>query len=377
LTVSLAISAVAIGIHRGDLAWNMRNAQAVWLEWLGPVVNLPRAWPSFFWRLDPAVLRSEWPFVIHAAMWVAVFVAGNITGKVFSKGARANPIAFLLAGLMVAAQAGWWLNGDNGLDAAPSQLQVLSTGRPVLEISPFGVHRIASVTGRLSIATKDVGRTDAPPPWLMLESVPAGTYEARVETSRPRAGELLVFAGRSSLPIQRFRVRPENRQTFTIALPAGAMGLTIVPDPDLEKVTGRVELTPVHLLGSGRLARLGRPYGSATVFFLDDHAFVEEDGFWIRGGQAAELSLGREPRRANAVFTLVVQNGRAPNVVTIEHGGIERRETLAPSETRSIDLTGDADGTLPLAISSASGFRPSDDGVSQDSRFLGVRVRVN
>ena len=209
----------------------------------------------------------------------------------------------------------------------------------------------------------------------MLESVPAGSYVLNVSTSRPRAGELLVFVGRASAPIQRLALKPLNRQSSSLVLPAGALGLTITPDPSLERLAGQIQLTPVRVITSDRLARSGRPYGSTRVFFLDDNVFVEDAGFWVRGGRSAEVLL-EGAQHAPTSFTLVLQNGRAVNAVELAAGAAPRRETLRASETRSVDLMSDAAGALRLSIASSSGFRPSDDGASQDGRYLGVWVGV-
>ena len=69
LAVSLGTAACVVSVGRGALAWNDRSAQSQWLEWLSPVVNLPRGYPSFFWSLDPSALSSEIPFLVHAAIW--------------------------------------------------------------------------------------------------------------------------------------------------------------------------------------------------------------------------------------------------------------------------------------------------------------------
>ncbi len=297
LAISLAISAVVTAQH-GDLAWNMRNAEARWLDWLGPVSNLPRGWPSFFWTLDPASLRSEWPFVIHVIVWLAIFVAGweGLRRLGRQRGWSSEAWRFALScwicgGAMVAIQAGWWLTGATGLDPAPSQVTVLAAGGPLLEIAPLSLHRLAAVNGRMSIVSEESGRLDASPPWLVLDSVPAGAYELRVSTTRPRAGVLLVFAGHASAPIRRLFLKPLNRQTLSLDLPIGAPGLVILPDADIERVSGSIELRPMQVIQSRRLPKAAMSYGATTVYFLDDNVFTEAGGFWVRGGAVAEMVL--------------------------------------------------------------------------------------
>ena len=195
-----------------------------------------------------------------------------------------------------------------------------------------------------------------------------------MSTSRPRAGELLVYIGRAPVPIQRLHLKPLNRQTFSLALPAGALGLVISPEPGLEKVPGRIALRPVLVTASAPLARTARPYGSTNVYFLDDNVFVEKDGFWVHGGRAAAVVLESQSR-PRASFALDVQNGRADNLIVFSDGSADRREMLRASEAKTIELASDSVGRLRLTIWSPSGFRPSDDGVSQDSSYLGVWVK--
>ncbi len=78
LGITLALSFIVIGVDRAALAWNVRDSEARWLQWLGPVVNLRRGWPSFFWRLDPGKALSELPFLLHVLLWLLVGWVGWI-----------------------------------------------------------------------------------------------------------------------------------------------------------------------------------------------------------------------------------------------------------------------------------------------------------
>src|SRR6185295_1316928 len=123
-----------------------------------------------------------------------------------------------------------------------SQMALLSAKGDVVEIAALTVHRLTTPSGHLSIVSEEAGRPDAPPPWLMLESVPAGAYELDVSTTRPRAGELLVYTDGGSEPIQRLHLKPLSRQTLSLMLPAAAFRLVILPDASLDKVSGRIAL---------------------------------------------------------------------------------------------------------------------------------------
>ena len=391
LALSIAITVVVVGIDRGGLAWNDRDAEARWLDWLGPVVNLPRGWPSFFWKLNPDKLTSELPFALHVGLWLAIFLAAWIVVQAIGRRRswtggtwRLGLALGLLAGVMTATQVGWWLNGVNGLDPARSQIALLSRGASAWSVAALGIRRVARpLDVGLTIRSEEPGRTDAPAPWLTLSSVPPGQYALHVTTSRPRPGQLLVTVGEASRPLRTFDVQPVNRQTFEMSLPAGALGLTVAQDAALSAIGGRVDLEPTHLLGAAPLARSSMAYESADVFFVDDNVFVESAGFWVRGEQTANVVVAPPAIRGGrgtpgAGFQMVLRNGAAQNVVTVDTGNHPPSTLrLAPSEERAVDLSqGVSSDAVRVQIRSASGFRPSDASQSADTRYLGVWVAL-
>ncbi len=390
--VSVAISVLLLGVGRGALAWNTRDAQALWLEWLGPVVNLPRAWPSFFWKLivgagaaggSSVDLRSELAFVWHVAWWMAVFVGGWLAVRRLSLGRSWRPETWRVAialwmtlGVMVAAQGGWSLNGTSGLAPAPSQAALLGRawhGAPVLDIAPW-TWRAATPPGeRLAIRSRDSMGSDAAPPWFLASNLPAGEYEVHVATSRPTRGQVAVSVGDTSWPITTVDLDGLNRLAFPLTLPTGAGRLVMTPDGVAAGVRGQVTLTPVR---PGRqlpeLALSEMRYGAIDVGFLDDDVFIEHDGFWVRGGQSAHLVVSTTGGASGAPMTL--RNGASPNVITIAAGTERHDLDLAPSESRVIQVPLNADGSADVTINAAKGFRPSDISTSADRRFLGVWV---
>jgi hypothetical protein len=124
LGVTVAITTLVLSVGRGALAWNDRDAHARLLDWLSPSVSLARGWPSFFWRLDPPQLSSEWPFFLHAALAVVILVSGWLLLRRLMPRRSADPALWntaialwLLVGSMAVTQAGWFLNGVNGFAA--------------------------------------------------------------------------------------------------------------------------------------------------------------------------------------------------------------------------------------------------------------------
>lgn len=192
------------------------------------------------------------------------------------------------------------------------------------------------------------------------------------------SGVLNVRVGRATspeaLPILSMPLSAVSRQTATLTLPAGAELLSIEADAPLAAAGGDVTLTPMQLARTPVFARASLVRPAATCYFLDDNVFVESEGFWIRGQSRTSLAIagpGGQP------VSLGLTNGGASNQVTVSVAGApELTFALAPGETREVPLTRGAASGARIDITSAAGFRPSDDGASKDARYLGVFVRL-
>jgi hypothetical protein len=109
------------------------------------------------------------------------------------------------------------------------------------------------------------------------------------------------------------------------------------------------------------------------LWFLDHQAYVEGQGFWVRGHGGTRVVLMGAPGQRE--MPLYVRNGAAPNVVTLDAGAYQQQLTLNSSEERlvSLPIAGSA-ALLDLRILAARGFRPSEISDSGDRRFLGIWV---
>ena len=240
-------------------------------------------------------------------------------------------------------------------------------------IGPLMFGPPADVSGRMRIRLPDA----APGArlWGALSGLPAGTYELRVATTRPRQGELSVRVGRAAQSWRTLSVLPLSRQSFVLTVPASVSGLTIEPDAALKEVGGSLEIVPLAIRADATAYALTvARYGTTEVFFLDDAAFVEGDGFWIQGGRTAEVVLAAGAGRATVDVAL--RNGGSPNHVRLQAGTNLQTIALQPAEERdvAIPITG-ADGVVRLRVSSQAGFRPPETSTG-DWRHLGVRVKL-
>ena len=230
---SAAVTAVVLGVQRGELAWSVRDGQAAWLDWLNPVVNLPRGWPSFFWRLTPPDVSTEWPFAVHALVWLAAIAAA--AAVVFIAGRRARTPAGqittlasgVLIGVMTSVQAGWWINQTNGLDPARSQFAVIGAAGKGQRPWQLGAFEIVRPPGRarVTVRPEEPPRFQASPPLAVFDGVPPGEYGLAIAAERSQAGELLVRDG--DVPIATLALAPVSRQTLPLSLPEGAKSLIV------------------------------------------------------------------------------------------------------------------------------------------------------
>jgi hypothetical protein len=384
LAISLALSAVVLGVDRGELAWNTRDAHARWLDWAGPVVALARGWPSFFWRLTPQVATSEWPFALHVAVAIVIWTTAALGAVAVLRRVRDErlqvpvvTLTFALA-LMIFIQAGWWLTGVSGLNAARSQVDLLraaARGASLFEIGAFEVGRVKLTDARLELRP-DLSRLAeiANVEWARFDVLPAGSYDVSVFTHRPAHGRLVLRAGRASEPLRTVEIQPLSEQTFNLVLPVDLTGVSFVPDQVLKIVGGEVRLRPHPskpvVAGAARAAAR---YQAGDFFFLDDRALLEEGGFWVAGAATTEFVVATDPRART--MDLRLGNGAALNAIAISAGAFTESRTLQPFEASVVTLPVGANGVTRVRLTSPAGFRPSDDGKSRDSRYLGVMVR--
>jgi hypothetical protein len=105
------------------------------------------------------------------------------------------------------------------------------------------------------------------------------------------------------------------------------------------------------------------------VHALDDLAYLDPKGFWIRAGAKARFALEGAKGRPGRV---ALANGGQENWVVIEYDGQASKFLLRPWEKRTLELPL-KEGVLLFSVTSTSGFRPSElDSSSSDRRMLGV-----
>jgi hypothetical protein len=166
-----------------------------------------------------------------------------------------------------------------------------------------------------------------------------------------------------------------------------------------------IELTLVNDLPINvNPTRIKQPLGGTppvSAYFIDDNIYNREgDAFWVKGQSTADILLRAPidielkeqvaPRRSLRIESLEVhlETGPLPNRVTVSSGAETRVLDMPASSQQSFSLAMPPgvpyryDPQYPtnyvytVTISSTSGFVPMFENGANDSRFLGVMVRL-
>lgn len=184
--------------------------------------------------------------------------------------------------------------------------------------------------------------------------LPAGEYELRRDREtaiRLCNGEGCFEGGRSDgrfaarVAMARFHVQSER------------------PLPGLE-------LTASSVTSSGGVAlrTLGFPW-SVRIHGLDDNAYLDPRGFWVRAGAVSNFALEGGCRPTCALWLV---NGSRDNWIELRHRARRLRFRLGARQGRRLEIPME-EGVSYFSVWSASGFRPSElDPPSPDGRRLGV-----
>jgi hypothetical protein len=209
--------------------------------------------------------------------------------------------------------------------------------------------------------------------------MPPARYELRSTSGLRVSGRVTVLFGRADVPIAETNLQdvPPGVLPLSLDLPAGATRLRVTADAAAARTIGELQLrlvapsTPSRNATPRYASRVLRSAGGATAWFVDENAFVEPGGFWVRGGEETTVIVDGGGRSAE----LLLRAGPVATVCEVGWAGDEiKRLPLSPERVETVSVP---PGLTVVRVGSTEGFRPRDhDPRSPDARWLGVRVEL-
>jgi hypothetical protein len=149
--------------------------------------------------------------------------------------------------------------------------------------------------------------------------------------------------------------------------PDGSTGLRIRP----------VDLAPAANPDRRYATRAAR-YGRARVFFFDERAYLEPNGFWTRAEGRATVVIDADEEARQAGLPIAFTAGGAATTIGISVGDWSQSYSMTPGERHTVTLPPLGDATAwVLNIHSGPGFRPFEhEPGSLDVRSLAAWVEI-
>jgi hypothetical protein len=372
LVVSVALIAPRAFVESGRFTYNNRGAMDAMLEWLSQSVDLPLAVPGVHRDGGSIAMRD-------AFVWLAAI--GGVYGAVAAPGKRTPAIRWAIgsAGLgiavMIAATLVWRLHSSAAITPERSKPAAFGALRPwhvtLVDVNGLATIPRAQFLERLSFAVPASARR--------VNRVPAGDY--RIVTNQAVHGAVTIFVGRTDPPIETPQADDlrDDRSSYLLRLPVAAQALNFrtgeaPADPPW------LTLVPVGMRrpATTRNAVRATRYGHARVFFFDDRAYPEQDGFWTRGGGLATVVIdSADPTRLQGL-PISITGGAVPTSISLTVGRWEETFDLAAGQKQDVTLPPASDGAWVVSIRSGPGFRPSErEPGSSDVRSLAAWIAIH
>lgn len=390
LTLSIGVTISLLVVDAGRLVYNLRDGFSLAAEQISPVVDVARGLPSFFRQTSAGA-------ALRGGIWLGVMCGAFLALKAVERRSRREPRAILAfaapalisVAMMIALTVVWTIDGVREITPETSQLNLLRLYNPRLRplgvsFNPFTIQPAEHVLLALAISTP----TRRPTPQGMLLTapsvIPAGWYELRPKNDALRSGRASGIAklviGDSTRPVMTWDLAEAGEgggREFNLSVDVGSIE---VEGDEHALHSGGLVLQPKQLISrdalvSTQVARRARRYGPALVYFFDDGEFLEEPGFWIRGGARSSVAVTSV---TDAPLALFLRNAPVKNRVSVEVDGHQQVLEMAPREERTLPLRLSGNrATELIRLGTEAGFRPSGvEPRSTDSRFLGVWIEL-
>lgn len=386
LLASVAVILPRAFVESGRFIVNNRGGVDGTLGWLSAIVDLPFALPSVHRDGGSDAMRD-------AAVWLALFVvaatlASTLVKLIFRRVGEAgrgiaiawtmSALAFAVATTFAVAIVGG-VRGVVMVTPDRSKLAALSAYRPAIHQTIVALGAKRSITTDEFLSAMDI---DIAAPAVRLNRVPAGDYEVKVTTAPSTPGPLAMFIGRNDPPIESPQLDDlrDGRSGFQLRLPVAVQTLNLMAKDDVGLGASWLTLRPVRPRTSpmGRNAVRATRYGHARVFFFDDWAYLEPDGFWTRADGAATVVIDTDDATRLSGLPLTVTAGAVPTTVRLSAGDWEESLSLEAGQKHDVVLPPPDDGTWTLRIQSGPGFRPSErEPGNRDVRKLAAWIVIH
>jgi hypothetical protein len=390
LVLSVFVTGVLALVQRGILLYDVRGTPALWLEWIHPALHLSQALPSLFrdGHDGALALALVWAGWIGAA-WLGLGVF--FRRRSLESGAVALvTTAGLGLAITGAAATGWHMADERPFRHEMAKLKLLrqfdAGARPRgVSYRPPRIRPAEDFLPLVGIARHPEGQTPGEP-LLWYPRIPAGQYRLHVEATSKVSDPMPLVVGRQPDAVLA-TVNQEGAAAIQfereISLPVDVHSLALYGEGTAREALSHAVLQPLWLprrterMTSARALR-AREYEHGVVYFLDDQAYMEPTGFWVRGGRQAQVVLARLPDPSGSVFRLFLRNGPIENRIHLQMGAWSDTITLAAGEEQIIALPAPPEVSAVLVgLRPEDGFQPAAvDPTSADQRWLGCWVEV-
>ncbi len=365
------------------VAWDGARAfvdsygREVLLGWWSPAVTAMSALPN---TAEPGAARVAAIWAMCVVMATAIVVIRRRASDPAVTWARASVCAALTP--MLAMSTVWSTRGEPGVAPGPAQLAFIGDWRPgwrttLVQWRPPFVVSAQALLRRVSVPMVPIQTRGGAQHAYTATDVPAGRYTLALTADRLEAGELVVRAGDSGVPLALWPIDPRVRGSVTLQLPVGVASLAVTGEPGVMATIHGITLNVTALppTPSADRAVHGVHIGGWRAFFLDSRAYVEQGGFWTTGASDTRVLLERDADGEGDEVQLQLQSGPVAVDVDIRSPNSRAHVSLAAHERRVVPVKTDADHRARLAIATSAAFLPvQHDRTNGDFRHLGVWV---
>ena len=374
LMISIGLIVPRAFVESGRFIYSNRSGIDATLEWLNASVDMSMALPSVHRDGGSIAVRDSliWLVVFAGAAALAIRVRTRSIAVKWAVGSSALALT-----VMIGASIAWSLHGSRAVTEDRSKVAAFGAYRPSWHRASFDIserHSIsrAELLDDLAFRVQTSGSR--------INRLPAGDY--KVHANLGSIEPVSMFVGRNDPPIEAPRAEDlhDDRSSFRLRLPVAAQTLNFQKSGEFPQDGPMLVVTPIATrspVWTGNAVRANR-YGHARVFFFDDWAYPERDGFWTRANGTATVVIDTDEGTRLSGLPITIVAGAEPTTIRLSIGKWQESFSLAAGQKQDVVLPPAESGAWPLGIRSGPGFRPSErDPGSGDVRSLAAWIAIH